>query len=188
MTQTLPQENSKTIRISKENYEKLIRWKWPDCERNSDEPRDTLNDALTNLFGSEMLNGIDKSKYFNELVALRSRTPLDALEVLRPEVLHFALFMELKLRSHDHDRGDSYKNCDTDFLLARLREEVKELHDAVDEEYEKRGLLSASNVFGEAVDVANFAMFIGHPHAKGILEEQTERALIKLRREKEYTP
>ena len=80
------------------------------------------------------------------------------LDILRPEVLTFALLMERKLRKHDKDRGDSYKTTDVDYLLMRLREEVKELHNAIeDDPWDGKGVS-----LGESVDVGNISMMIGY--------------------------
>jgi hypothetical protein len=81
---------------------------------------------------------------------------LQAWRSLRPEVQAFALAMEERLKANDH-KG-TWKGCDTDYLLDRLREEWVELRYAV----------MARNVFGrdpeqirhEAADAANFALFI----------------------------
>jgi len=80
------------------------------------------------------------------------------LDILRPEVLTFALLMERNLRKHDKDRGDSYKTTDVDYLLMRLREEVKELHNAIeDDPWDGKGVS-----LGESVDVGNISMMIGY--------------------------
>jgi NTP pyrophosphatase (non-canonical NTP hydrolase) len=78
------------------------------------------------------------------------------LELLRPDVLHFALSMEKKLRKHD-DR-DGWKDCGIDWLFARLMDEVKELGADV-KKYTKMNPRS-SYVAREADDVGNFAMMI----------------------------
>ena len=86
---------------------------------------------------------------------------------LRPEVLAFAELMEKKLRENDHKGG--WENCEPEWLLKRLREEVRELTDAVDEQlaYNMSGARSiedAPPVFmsigDEAADVANFALMV----------------------------
>ena len=68
---------------------------------------------------------------------------------MRPEVLQFAGLMERKLREHDGDRGDSWRHLDQLHLLQRLKIEVQELDDSTERSF-----------FWEAVDIANFAMFI----------------------------
>lgn len=81
----------------------------------------------------------------------------------RQEVKDFAVLMEQKLRKNDHKKH--WKNCNQEYLLTRLDEEVKELHDCfffyspgelnflMDGQHEDR-------IPGEAVDVANFAMML----------------------------
>jgi hypothetical protein len=80
------------------------------------------------------------------------------LDAVRPEVLTFALLMERKLRKHDTERGDSYKTSNVDYLLMRLREEVKELHNVIeDDPWDGKGVS-----LGETVDVGNIAMMVGY--------------------------
>ena len=94
----------------------------------------------------------------NREIAIRKDERDKVLDILRPEVLTFALLMERKLRKHDKDRGDSYKITDVDYLLMRLREEVKELHNAIeDDPWDGKGVS-----LGESVDVGNISMMIGY--------------------------
>jgi hypothetical protein len=79
--------------------------------------------------------------------------------VLRSEVQAFAEAMELKLIENDHKGG--WKNESPSWLIGRLHGELKELVDAYNvrktdpNSFEKRMAL-----FGECVDVANFALFV----------------------------
>lgn len=61
----------------------------------------------------------------------------------------FVAAMRRKLAANAHKGG--WKDCDPDWLLKRLRQEVDELEEAVQK---------GQGVLGEAADVANFAMFI----------------------------
>ena len=88
---------------------------------------------------------------------------------IRPEVLAFAMRMEMALRKHDKGRGDSYKESDSEYLLKRLHTEVSELEEAL-QEYEdtpypqKNHLLADSvvKVLSEGADVGNFAMMCSY--------------------------
>lgn len=81
---------------------------------------------------------------------------------LRPEILAFAIEMEKKLRKHDKDKGDSYKNATPAGLLQHVRAETEELHDAVRIYLRERiGVQSnAIDVLQEAADVGNMAMMV----------------------------
>lgn len=70
---------------------------------------------------------------------------------VRPEVAAFAVAMEGKLKENDHKGG--WSDCDKHWLMDRLYDEADELCGAVN-----RGV--ASEIEGEAADVANFAMMI----------------------------
>ena len=97
--------------------------------------------------------------------------------ILRPEVLTFALLMERKLRKHDKDRGDSYKTTDVDYLLMRLREEVKELHNAIeDDPWDGKGVS-----LGESVDVGNISMMIGYHDYQFPMDVFIEELVAELR-------
>lgn len=61
----------------------------------------------------------------------------------------FVAAMRGKLAANKH-KG-TWKDCDLEWLLMRLRQEVDELEEAV-----RKG----KGVLGEAADVGNFAMFI----------------------------
>lgn len=67
---------------------------------------------------------------------------------VRPQVKWFAEKMEETLKANDHKGG--WDNCNTLWLISRLREEVDELE----------GSCVNEKVIKEATDVANFAMMI----------------------------
>jgi len=76
---------------------------------------------------------------------------------LRPEVKAFAEAMEAKLRKHDKDRGDSWRDNSTIELYGRLKQEINEFVTAVftptEPDHEKR-------VLDEGADAANFILFL----------------------------
>lgn len=76
-----------------------------------------------------------------------------SLKYCRQEIRDFAVAMEDRLRGHDEERGDGWKNESATWLLNRLHDEVKEMNEAADN-------WSREDAFAEAVDVANFAMMI----------------------------
>ena len=75
---------------------------------------------------------------------------------LRPELAAFAEQMERALRRKDDARGDSWRGESYYWLLDRLTEEVEELT----REIMGRVTLRPVRIAAEAVDVANFALFI----------------------------
>lgn len=89
---------------------------------------------------------------------------------VRPEVHRFALFMEHVLRENDFKGG--WQDMSHEQLLKRLKDEVKELGQALDALPKPCGCRSVGDcmhgIFGpdeetvarEAVDVANFAMML----------------------------
>jgi dimeric dUTPase (all-alpha-NTP-PPase superfamily) len=75
---------------------------------------------------------------------------------LRPEVQHFAVAMEQRLREKDKDEersGNSWKNEAPEYLYGLLEEHVNGLHWAIN-------LRSNKNTAKKSIDVANFAMMI----------------------------
>ena len=82
--------------------------------------------------------------WMNKAWALEEKLATKERE-LRPELLEFAKVMESKLRKHDTDRGESWKDPKWD-IMAQLRQEIYEAaaEDSAPEEY---------------ADVANFAFF-----------------------------
>jgi len=89
---------------------------------------------------------------------------------LRPEVARFAQLMERVLRDNDHKGG--WKDMEAADLLKRLRDETKELAQAIESQAVRCGCRSAdecrhglfaagsTDIVREAVDVANFAMMV----------------------------
>jgi NTP pyrophosphatase (non-canonical NTP hydrolase) len=75
--------------------------------------------------------------------------------VLRPEVLKFALAMEGELKANDHKGG--WKDSHFAWLLSRLTEELSELAGEV---YKFPKVKNPKLITKEAADVANFAMMI----------------------------
>ncbi|MBK5428546.1 hypothetical protein ACTFRP_31475 [Bacillus cereus group sp. MYBK234-1] len=76
---------------------------------------------------------------------------------MREEVKWFAEQMESKLQENDHKGG--WQDCDLQWLVKRLKEEVNELESALKDfpisfnEY-------SENVIKESADVSNFSMMI----------------------------
>ena len=68
---------------------------------------------------------------------------------MRPVLNAFANYMEKILHHHDHKNG--WENVLYSYLLARLKDEVNELEDA---------LLNREDIEQECADVANYAMMI----------------------------
>lgn len=75
----------------------------------------------------------------------------------RPVVQAFAQRMESKLRANDHRGG--WDSESTEWLLARLYEEVAELALELNR-YDDPPATRASRIAHEAADVANFAMML----------------------------
>jgi len=71
----------------------------------------------------------------------------------RAEVRWFAEQMELTLRANEHKGG--WQNCNHDYLMSRLHEEVEEIH-----ELEGVEDIDPQAIVRECADVANFAMMI----------------------------
>jgi NTP pyrophosphatase (non-canonical NTP hydrolase) len=101
------------------------------------------------------------------------------LDLLRPEVLHFALRMERKLRTHDDERGkDGWHEAGAFWLLERLQQEVAELETGIED-------FSKTSFSGECYDVGNFAMMIASKdlpcpsmdeNIKNVIEELRQQA------------
>jgi len=79
---------------------------------------------------------------------------------LRPEVIEMASNMESKLRMHDDDRKDSWRDLEEKEALIRLLKEVDELKNAIFDHKDPVVVL------GEAGDVGNFAMFVSSNYAR----------------------
>jgi hypothetical protein len=71
------------------------------------------------------------------------------IQQIRPSLIWFIEKMENKLKLNDHKGG--WKNCDNGYLLGLLNQEIVELEEALQKDY---------NIIDEAIDVANFAMMI----------------------------
>lgn len=82
---------------------------------------------------------------------------------IRPVILEFAAVMEQKLRKNDHKTH--WSKCNQEYLLKRLDDEVKELHECffiyspADMNFYMDGQ-HGDRIPGEAADVANFAMML----------------------------
>jgi ribosomal protein S27AE len=82
---------------------------------------------------------------------------------IRPVILEFAAVMEQKLRKNDHK--SHWSKCNQEYLLKRLDDEVKELHECFfiyspgDMNFYMDGQ-HGDRIPGEAADVANFAMML----------------------------
>ena len=86
--------------------------------------------------------------------------PLDTSKVeIRPELMAFAVEMEMRLRENDHKFGSAVMSLGE--CIDRLLEEADELEEVVWEaELEGWTLTRATRIRHGAADVANFAMFI----------------------------
>ncbi len=71
---------------------------------------------------------------------------------IRVPVLKFAFEMERKLRINSGKGG--WQDCDNDYLLSRINDELFELKACINEKKVKRAIIN------ECADVANFAMMI----------------------------
>lgn len=141
---------------------------------------DTVERALAaaeTALAAEKAESLQRWNALNESLAENRKLETALAEVraerdaLRPEVAAFALAMEQKLRENDHKGG--WKKCTLAYLMKRLREETKELADAVSRRSEG---WAAGKFRREAADVANFAMMI----ADVCGEIGTDRALNKI--------
>ena|SRR3990167_5075006 len=91
-------------------------------------------------------------------IELNKLEALGELTGIRVEILKFAVNMERKLRENDHKGG--WKECDFEYLRARLQDEVQEM----EEMFVKYSKVMRPNMKNklkrECADVANFAMMI----------------------------
>jgi NTP pyrophosphatase (non-canonical NTP hydrolase) len=83
---------------------------------------------------------------------------------VRPSVQWFAQQMEMKLQENDHKQH--WSECDSDYLISRMEQEMDELLKALIDYRFGKG--TKEEVIKEAADVANFAHMIadnmrGHP-------------------------
>jgi hypothetical protein len=69
--------------------------------------------------------------------------------LIRPEVRKMAMQMEMKFRMHDEERGDPFLCDDFLFMKQRVKDETKEMYDAVEQ------MKPPSEVWREAADRCN---------------------------------
>lgn len=98
----------------------------------------------------------------NEEVGHFYRTPV------RPEVAKFAIEMEMVLRENDHKSG--WDVMEYDELFSRIRDEFNELKKAFDDitdpQMDSHEDESIQHMCKEAIDIANFCMFLRHNYPK----------------------
>ena len=87
---------------------------------------------------------------------------------VRPEVAKFAIEMETVLRKNDHKTG--WRGMEHDTLLRRIRDEFEELRDAQSHisshECDRSDPAYIQFMRKEAIDIANFCMFLCHNYPK----------------------
>lgn len=98
------------------------------------------------------------------------RKETDKLGCLREPVAWFACAMEYKLRMNDHKQP--WADMSFVYLMARLREETKELEHAIEtynchDRETVDDKCARDTVIQEAADVANFAMMIADNMSEG---------------------
>lgn len=121
---------------------------------NSLENRSNTPDHVLGEFLQDCLAAFDRATNSREKWYGRGQdNPAPSLDGVRPEVAAFAVLMERKLRENDHKPG--WKKEDPRTLIARIKEEVTELHRAY-----YIPPFDRLNVFDEAKDVANFCMML----------------------------
>ena len=69
--------------------------------------------------------------------------------LIRPEIKKMAMQMEMKFRMHDKERGDPFRCTDFLFLRRRVKEETKEMYDAIEQ------VKPPSEIWREAADRCN---------------------------------
>ena len=77
---------------------------------------------------------------------------------VRPEIVEFAIEMEMVMEEHDSKKGDSWKEpskTDIDFLYSKLAEEFAEVI-AAEHGYGEKGVTK------ELLDLANITMMLFH--------------------------
>lgn len=89
----------------------------------------------------------------------QEETQMEPVEI-RPEIMEFAQEMELVMRKHDTEKGDSWKNIHVDYLKLKLQEEYGEA--SVDTNKDPL----------EYVDLANVSMMIYHRYKHKINLDQ----------------
>lgn len=85
---------------------------------------------------------------------------------IRPEVMQFAMAMELKLAMHDEDRGDSWKGMFHQTIMDRMWDEYQELASASTD----------FDILDETVDVGAFCMFAWWTAAQRHVEAEFREA------------
>lgn len=82
------------------------------------------------------------------------------------EILRFAMEMEHTQMEYDSLKGDSWKDCNIDYLGGKLKEEVQEYFDLVEKQCPTCGHdvtelpREPDQIRRELVDIANIAMFL----------------------------
>lgn len=88
---------------------------------------------------------------------IKNREARRTVEFIRPEILEFAEAMELTMRKHDGNKGDSWKTCDLTNLFIKFDEENEEAHNEVYKTFCKG---DSSNLKPELVDLCNVCMML----------------------------
>ena len=87
---------------------------------------------------------------------------------IRPELAEFIAEMEDVLRENDHKSG--WDTLSYNALFCRIRDEFEEMgreyKDAIDPEMASYEAESIQNMRREAIDIANFCMFLCHNYPK----------------------
>jgi len=85
---------------------------------------------------------------------------------LRPEVLRFANRMERKLKRRDKRWNDGWKSLDDHECMTGIRRELRELKTAIDLAYSLQQCGTFKEIQEEAIDVANWCMFMSERKRK----------------------
>lgn len=104
---------------------------------------------------SEDLILIKKLKAEDEVKNIEARR---ITEFIRPEILAFAEAMEKTMRKHDGNKGDSWKDCQINYLYIKLNEEFTEVETAVYNRLHKAGKIN--EISKELVDLANVSAML----------------------------
>lgn len=100
------------------------------------------------------------AQWLRDLLDQRAEQERQKVGGLRPEVLAFAMEMELRLRANDHKAH--WPTLYRWRLFARLEEEMSELKRALEQADRYYHDEHATAVREEAADVGNFAMMVAH--------------------------
>lgn len=109
-----------------------------------------MEEGEKSMRGDVMKN---KIVYFRKI----SENHFEAILKPRPEIIEFAEAMEKVMSRNDKEKGDSWKTCDMDFLVNKLKEEIREWEE--DNDYNERYGLSPADM-EELVDIANVCMML----------------------------